>query len=36
MPGRQIDFAFELSHDGWSEKLAKEFALKLLAFVGGV
>jgi hypothetical protein len=30
MPGHQIDFAFELSHDGWSEKLAKEFALKLL------
>jgi len=30
VPGPQTGFAFELSHDGWSEKLAKEFALKLL------
>ena len=30
MPGAQTGFAFELSHDGWAEKLGKEFALKLL------
>jgi predicted nucleic acid-binding protein len=30
MSATQTDFAFELVHDGWSEKLAREFALKLL------
>jgi len=28
--GPQTDFGFELAHDGWASKLAKEFALKLL------
>ena len=33
MPGPQTDFAFELFHDGWSEKLAREFALLLLPHI---
>jgi hypothetical protein len=30
MSGHQTDFGFEIVHDGFAEKLAKEFAIKLL------
>jgi hypothetical protein len=30
VPSSQTEFGFDLTHDGWAEKLGKEFALKLL------
>ena len=33
VPGSQTDFGFELAHDGWAQKLGKEFALKLLPYL---